>query len=208
MRQGVEVFMANGRKILQADAAIYRVLESLAAIDGNLVSTRYQPGGDLFGEGFESTVIRGDAARANRQSNPQSDGHAYIRADFRGSVARGVRRAASFSAPACLREGIKPACHGRCVIHAAGWIESGGAWPRIAGNRAPESRSYLERSVLPQQAAQDHRQIARGDGNRIAAIQVRRDVFDAHQEARFCTECMLISGRQRAPVTGQKPLRT
>ncbi len=88
VRQGVEIFVANGGKILQADAAIYRVFESLAAIDGDLVSARYQPGGKLFGEGFESAVIGWDAARANQSDRART----YIRADFAASRAamRGV----------------------------------------------------------------------------------------------------------------------
>jgi len=100
VRQGVEVFVANGGKILQADAAIYRVFESLAAIDGDLVSARHQPGGDLFGEGFEPAVICGDAARAY-QCDPQNDAHAYIRADFAAS--RAARRGVLFGA--CLLTG-------------------------------------------------------------------------------------------------------
>jgi|SRR5580658_8827527 hypothetical protein len=96
MRQGVEVFVADGREVLQADAAIDRVLKSLPAIDGYLVSARCESGGKLFGEGFESPIISRDAAGAK-----QSDAHAYIRADLAAS--RAARRGVRFGA--CLLTG-------------------------------------------------------------------------------------------------------
>ena len=65
VRERVEIFVANGGEMLQADAVVYRVLVALAAIDGDLVSARNQAGGKLFGEGFKSAVIGRDAARAD-----------------------------------------------------------------------------------------------------------------------------------------------
>ena len=60
------------------------------------MASRGQARGEFFGEGFESTVIGRDAARAN-----YSDAHAYIRADFAAS--RAARRGVLFGA--CLLTG-------------------------------------------------------------------------------------------------------
>ena len=63
--------MANGRQVLQADAAINRLAVTLAAIDSYSMAARREPYGKLFREGFESAV-------AGRNSTRTEDGNAHL----------------------------------------------------------------------------------------------------------------------------------
>ena len=66
MGDGVEIFVADGGQILQAHAAIERFRSALAAVDGDLVAAFHQTGGEFLGEGFETAVVGGNAARAEK----------------------------------------------------------------------------------------------------------------------------------------------
>jgi len=66
----VEIFVAPRRQINQRNAAISLLGIAFAAVDGYSMSARHQPRGKLLREGLESTIIRGDPARAkNRYVN-------------------------------------------------------------------------------------------------------------------------------------------
>jgi hypothetical protein len=64
VRNGIEVFVAKGRKVSQVDAAIGGFRRALAAINRNVMTARGEPGRQFLGERFKPAVIGGYAARA------------------------------------------------------------------------------------------------------------------------------------------------
>src|SRR5215467_5860263 len=64
VRQRVEIFVADRRKIPQTDAAIHLLPIPFAAVDCDLMAALRETPGKLFGEGLKATVLGRDTARA------------------------------------------------------------------------------------------------------------------------------------------------
>src|SRR5579883_2421934 len=72
MRDGFQIFVADGGKIAQLDAAVFRGGRTLPAIDGDLVAASGQTRRQLFGKRFEPAV-----ARRNSAGTQNGHPHAY-----------------------------------------------------------------------------------------------------------------------------------
>ncbi len=82
VRQGVEILVANGRQVLQSNAAVDGLGMPLAAIDRYAVSALRQSRGKLFREGFEAAIVSGDSAGSEK-------GDAHLHPRGFGGFARG-----------------------------------------------------------------------------------------------------------------------
>ena len=87
------------------------------------------------------------------------------------------------------------------MIHAAAGLNQAplGQHARQIPAQEPEGP---KRAVLPEQTTHHHHQVARGDGQPIAAVKIRGNVLDAHQEA-VLHGMHVDFRRQRPPVAGQ-----
>ncbi len=159
MRQGVEIFVADGGQVLQADAAIDGFGEPLAAVDRHAVSARGQPGGELFGEGFESAVIGGNAARAEK-------GDAHDLQSARISAASRAASARRIFFGRLLADGrvLEPARH-VFVVHAPAGLNQA-ALGQNALEVARQEPEGLAASVCSHSRQHITTTVARGDGER------------------------------------------
>ena len=60
VHNGVEIFVPNGRENFQAHTLEFKLARGSVmgpAIDGHLVPACYQPGSEMFSEGFETAVV-------------------------------------------------------------------------------------------------------------------------------------------------------
>jgi len=64
VRQGVEILVADRGKILQPRSAVVCFWVTFAAVDRDLMTTSYEPGGEFLGERLEAPVIGGNASSA------------------------------------------------------------------------------------------------------------------------------------------------
>ena len=88
VRQGVEILVADGGQVDQPHAAVHRLRGcALAAVDGDLVAARGQPGGEFFGKGFESAVVGRNAARAEEGNAHAGGSYSPRRRGGRGGSA-------------------------------------------------------------------------------------------------------------------------
>ena len=64
MSDCVEVFVLNGGKVAEVDAAVLGVAAVAAAIDGDAMAALNQADRDFFGEGFKAAIVSRDASGA------------------------------------------------------------------------------------------------------------------------------------------------
>src|SRR5450432_1884108 len=81
VRQSVQIFVADTGQIDQLDAAIGGLLVLFAAVDGYLMATPHKARGNLFGEGFEASIVRRNSPGAE-ESDVQTGRSRYRRAAF------------------------------------------------------------------------------------------------------------------------------